>query len=61
MRPASQPANDAGVVENTENQQPPLICLLDAAQICPLLSKAGNFVLLSWDAQQIASLLSLSL
>lgn len=39
-----RPANDAGVVESTENQQPPLIYLLDAAQICPLLCKAGKFV-----------------
>ena len=47
-------ANDAGVVESAKHQQPPLICLLagatawlDAAQICPLLSKAGNYRMLS--------------
>ena len=42
-----RPANDAGVVGSADYQQPPLICLLDAAQICPLLRKAGNYRMLS--------------
>ena len=38
-----RPANGAGVVESAEPRQPPLIFLLDASKICPLLRKAGNF------------------